>query len=523
MTLAVAGLTPAAASAAPDDHTTTGGFRPEPVDWQPCPESPGDPAVRCGALTLPIDWSDPGGPTFSLAVARRAATDPAARRGPLVINPGGPGGSGVDFTLEAQGHLSPGILKSFDIIGFDPRGVRRSNPVQCSAELAAQQPFLVPDTEAEYAALLSFNARFGADCRARTGPLFDHVDTLSVDRDIDAIRAALGERQISYFGISYGTLIGQEYAELFPDRIRAMVVDSNMDHSLGTEPFLLTEAATDEDSFREFIAWCDRDTSCALHGQDVAAVWTDLMRRADAGTLTVPGSSTKPTWWDLTRSAISVLYGPNWSTLANEIALLSTGGSASSLTAVGQAVFSGGPAHRFQPGGGPQAPAELVPNPLAIFCEDWSLPVSGFGQLKRYFDESRGVAPLLRTSTLGWSASVSCLGWPAKVNNPQHPLRVRAGIPLLVLNAVHDPATPYAWALDAAFQLGSHGRLVTYQGWGHGAYGHSDCTAGTVDEYLIDRTLPAFGATCPAVPPQDPAFRTLAVPVPAPGSLGWTY
>ncbi|HWC84523.1 MAG TPA: alpha/beta fold hydrolase [Pseudonocardiaceae bacterium] len=491
--------TPAAAAQPAGNGVTTGGFRPAPITWAPCPEDPTDPTVSCGTLRLPVDWADPHGASFTLALAKRAATDPSESEGPLLINPGGPGGSGVDFALAANQFFSPAVQAHFDIIGFDPRGVDRSSPILCSTDLLNAQPFPVPASQGDYTAQIAYNKQLWADCRAHTGALFDHVDTLSVARDMDAIRAALGQRQISYYGVSYGTLLGQEYAETFPDRIRAMVIDSNMDHSLGTAAFLHTEEATDEDSFEQFVAWCDRDTTCALHGQDVNALWTQLEQRADAGTLTTPGTTEPVDWFTLTSAAISGFYGPMWSKLAQLIAELAAEPQPSTARATAN------------------DPTDLTNYPIPIFCEDWTLPVSGYAQLRRYFADSERTAPELRTSSLAWGVLMGCLNWTGPLNDPQQRLRVHADYPLLEINSVHDPATPYAWAVDDAAQLGRAARFVTYEGWGHGAYPHSGCTIGTVDAYLIDRTLPAVGTSCPAVPPPDQT--TTAGPLVRTGSL----
>jgi len=159
--------------------------------------------------------------------------------------------------------------------------------------------------------------------------------------------------------------------------------------------------------------------------------------------------------------------------------------------------------------------------PLAVFCEDWSLPVSGFQQMRQLFAESNSVAPQLRVSSLGWGVWTSCLNFPVSVNNPQHVLRVNTDFPLLEINSRHDPATAYAWAVDDAHQLGRHARFVTYLGWGHGAYPHSACTIGTVDSYLISRTLPAVGTACPAVPPPDPMAAIASPSLPAPNPIGF--
>src|SRR5262245_813152 len=214
----------ALASAAGDPVTPA-----QPISFKPCPE---DKTVDCGTLAVPIDWKKPGSATVNVAVARLRASDPKARVGTLFINPGGPGGSGVDFALGGREVFSPDILERFDIIGIDPRGVARSQPVKCPGDLETDPPNEFVHTAKEYGTLLAYHKKLGDGCRKLTGPLFDHVDTASVARDFDAVRAALGEKKISYYGVSYGTLIGQTYAEMFPKRIRAMVIDSNMDHSI---------------------------------------------------------------------------------------------------------------------------------------------------------------------------------------------------------------------------------------------------------------------------------------------------
>lgn len=461
---------------------------PAGIDWGPCADRPDDPAVRCGTLQVPVDWAEPDGATFGLAVAKREATDPDDDRGPLVINPGGPGGSGVDFAEQAGTYFSKKLLAHFDLIGFDPRGVARSHPVRCSADLAAKAPVPVTDTPAAYRALRAYNAKLGADCRKHTGPLIDHVDTLSVVRDIDAVRAALGARQISYYGVSYGTLIGQQYAELFPDRVRAAVLDSNMDHSLGTAGFTATETAADEDAFDEFVAWNERTPSSPLHGRDLPARYDRLMARADAGTLTDPGTGEKISTWALTSAAVSAFYGPDWSGFASTLADLDTGRSAAR----------------------PSAAGELVENPMAVFCQDWSLPVDSYREYHGLLAGMRKIAPHLRFSSIGWGAVTSCLGWPGTVANPQHRLRAHPATPLLVINAKHDPATPYAWGVHDAAMLGRYGRFVTYQGWGHGTYGRSDCTTGYQDRYLLDQALPPAGASCAAVEPPAASTRGTA-------------
>ncbi|GAA1273144.1 alpha/beta hydrolase [Saccharothrix xinjiangensis] len=472
------------------------------VEWAPCEELA---EVECGALSLPIDWERPRGERFDLAVARRKATDPTKRVGVLVINPGGPGGSGVSFALGANEYFSPAVLERFDVVGFDPRGVARSQPVKCSLDLLLDAPSTYPADEAGFRELAAYNRELAADCREHSGPIYDHADTLSVVKDIDALRKALGERKINYYGISYGTLIGQQYAEEFGRDIRAMVLDSNMDHSLGVRRFNETEAVAAEDSFHEFVKWCDRTPSCALHGRDVAAVWDDLLARADRGELTNPGNPGQViTARQLSGAALGAFYGPDWAPLAQLVADLVAG-------APSAAAF---------------AAEETAENPFAaVFCQDWAIRVKSHRELSALVERNNRLAPHMRGSSLGHEATAGCVGLPEKVNNPQHRLRIEDAPKILMTNALHDPSTPYEWAVNAHRQSRDTTVLLTYEGWGHGVYGRSDCTTGAMDEYLITLKTPRDGARCAAVEPPAESVASLDAtprPVgPAPGVPGW--
>jgi pimeloyl-ACP methyl ester carboxylesterase len=239
-------------------------------------------------MKVPADWADPYGASISLTVARRPATNPKLRIGVLLVNPGGPGGSAVDFALDAPSFFGASVRARFDIIGMDPRGVGRSSPVRCSQKLIGARPSPLIDNEDAYAKTIDYNRKLAADCAARTGAHFAHVDSESVVHDMDAVRAALGEEKISFYGASYGTLIGTEYAQAYPERLRALALDSVMDHSVGLARFLLDTTAASQDAFEQFIAWCARDAKCVLRGQDIKEVWARVAARAIAGTLTDP-------------------------------------------------------------------------------------------------------------------------------------------------------------------------------------------------------------------------------------------
>ncbi|MFI6480228.1 alpha/beta fold hydrolase [Nonomuraea sp. NPDC050663] len=447
------------------------------ITWAPCEE---EPTTECGTLAVPIDWSRPDGPTIDMAVARRKATDPSARVGTLVINPGGPGGSGVEAVYGAPDFFTEELRKRFDIVGFDPRGVGRSHPVICSASVYNRMPHAVMKSHADFLRWTVYAKILRADCRARTGPLYDHVDSRNVARDMDALRAALGEEKLNYYGISYGTLIGQMYAELFPSRIRAMALDSNMDHSLGVKAFLDTEAAGVEDAFDQFVGWCDQEPSCALYGKDVRAVWERILAKARAGTLYWPGAEDRPV------TELQVLYngvlgteGPAWQLLSEVMRMLDGGEPPSWIP----------PLPGRQPVSGPVA--EL---PTAVLCQDYNLTVRSYREYASLLRSSKRLAPDMRYNPMPIEDLPVCLNHPT--TNPQHRLNYTGEATILLASSLHDPSTPYAWTANVARQLGSKARLLTYEGWGHRIYGKEECSTVPIDNYLISLTLPPEGYRC---------------------------
>ncbi|MFB6725016.1 alpha/beta fold hydrolase [Kribbella sp. NPDC056345] len=434
--------------------------------WTDCkPQGKDDPAVvkgsQCATLKLPVDWRNPSGPIFTLEIARRTAK--GQRVGVLVFGPGGPGDSGVDRIKTGMTRFSPELQDRFDIVSFDPRGIARSNPIMCTASLYAEMPSPLIRDQAGFDALIDYNRRLADDCRKHTGPLYDHVDTWQTVRDVDAIRRALGERQITFHGSSYGTPLGAQYAETYPHRVRAMVLESVLDHSLATpRQFLDPQAASVQDSFDEFVEWCDRTTTCALHGQDVRARWAKLRTE-----------SANP--FMASFAVFRMLYGPQWNALAITL----------------------------QKGVIPTPPpptTELVAHPLVPFCQDWNLRVGTYPEYAALMDRLARNNPDMPYPGQFMAISL-CLGAP-KANNPQHRLDVdHLKTPILLANARHDPATAYWMAQNVQRQLGRDGVLLTYEGWGHGSYNKAPCMTTTIDAYLINRAVPKPGTTCAAVPP----------------------
>jgi pimeloyl-ACP methyl ester carboxylesterase len=452
------------------------------IDWKPCAQ---DASAECGTLRLPVDRSRPSGGTFDLAVARRAAADPARRIGVLLVNPGGPGDSGVNFAIgRARSLFGADILERFDIVGFDPRGIGASRPVTCSKELLARAPSPYPRDQAEFERLAAYNRALREDCRRHTGPLFDHADTRNVVHDMDALRRALGEEKISYFGHSYGTLIGQQYAELYGDRIRAMALTANVDHSLGAREFLVSSAASAEDSFHQFVRWCDRTPSCALHGRDVTAVWDGLLARADRGEIQDPEKPGRLlSAHDISLYAFKAFYDPDWDTVATYVAGLDAQRAAPAPSASSGAVAEG----------------ETQAQPFhAVFCQDWNIRPKNYREYARLTADELRAAPHMRGAPRVHPAVAGCVGWPDEVNNPQHRLRVTEAPTILMLHSRHDPANHFSWAARIHRQTRDTTVLLPYEGAGHRVYDRTDCTRDAVDTYLTELKTPRTGATCAA-------------------------
>ncbi|MQY30892.1 alpha/beta hydrolase [Nocardia aurantia] len=445
----------------------------EPLAWRPCPEKA---EIDCATITVPVDRSRPAGGSVAMAVARvRARGD---RIGTLIELPGGPGTSGVDTLLHGD-RFSPALHDRFDIVGFDPRGVGRTSPMRCDAGLAAW-PNLIPDTGGSIDEIHSYAQRLADSCRRYTGPIADHLDSATVARDVDALRDALGEQRISLYSRSYGTMIGQSYAEQFGNRVRALILDSVDDHSLGGAEFMASEARAGRETFTGFVSWCDRTPACVLHGTDVAALYEDLFRRAERGTLpdpAAPGHAMDPLMFG--RAVTARLYQPEWPALATDLRTLSEAPAPATST-VPQPI--------------PRGTTAAMPE--YIVCSDWTFDIPDQATWQRLWAEQNRAAGPLRAH-FAWGAAAVCSGWPVPPANPPHLPRLTGTPPILVMNGLHDPATPYEWA--TAVTAHTPGAvLLSYDGWGHGSYGRTPCTTTAGDRYLLDLTLPASGTHCPA-------------------------
>jgi pimeloyl-ACP methyl ester carboxylesterase len=488
-------LTAGPAAASPAAPTTA-------VSWAPCDS---DPVEECATIQVPVDWSDAHSKTLDLAVGRLRALDTAHRRGVLFANPGGPGASGIDVYITGRGIPDTSDLrKYFDIVSWDPRGAAgRSSPVECDADLVAAATTTFPESEQEYQKIVDANAALGADCRSHAGSLFDHIDTVSTVRDMDEIRAALGEEKIEYFGVSYGTQLGQQYAEMFPSRVKAMVLDSNLDHSITSGGTYIVDETRDlEGAFLQFANWCAATATCRLNQVNVVALWDGLLAKANAGTLVDPATGVPESGEALRNELNNSMNRPerSWFPFAQRLAVL---------------------AGLDHPAAAARSTANLTDDSYqSIWCEDWRWQVSGFAELTSYRSAARRVAPHTQLSPF-WSDITTCLGWPAPVKNPQHTLSIQGAPPILVAASRYDPNTSNSWSAAVARQI-PNSVLLQYDGVGHGTYNRSPCAREYIEAYLTTLKTPAAGTHCPAVwPTQPPAAAAQPVPdLPSTGHIG---
>ncbi|WP_449475369.1 alpha/beta hydrolase [Streptomyces abikoensis] len=485
--LATTALVPAAAHAAPAPSAAPA----SPIAWQPCAQAPAGRPVECGTVRVPLDWARPAGEQLDVKVARVPARDREHRIGSLFFNPGGPGGQGASMLAYGFADaLFKGPLRDrFDIVSLDPRGTGGSRALDCGPVLDPGQVVL-PRGAREFEEMKRNSRARGERCLARHGDLVRHVDTASVARDMDAFRAALGERRLTYLGVSYGTYLGATYAQLFPHRVRAMVLDGPLDHASGPTRLLLEEAAAMEGEFDRFAAWCARDTACALHGEDAGKVYDRVVARADRTPIPAPGAKGQPAVnGDWIRMALPVqlvrvrlledTFGYDaWAKLAERLAAADRRNDATGLVEGGSYVGSEDSAY------------------TAVSCLDFPPQFTGHADAAARLAQARRAAPRTGAAAEAWVISASCADWPVKATSPWQPTPVRGAPPVLIAANTHDPSTPLAGGRRLQRQIAGSELLITDVN-GHVSYYNSACARERETAYLVSARIPER-LTCPA-------------------------
>ncbi len=454
---------------------------PSPIHWAPCPASTTE---QCGTVPVPVDYAHPGGPSLSLAVAEIPASGPGTPLGDLVFNPGGPGESGVGLLPVIAGSLPKAVTQRFAIVGFDERGTGASTRLSCGpspAAAAAVDP--LPATAGATLPAAALYRGMAASCAAADPGLAGHVDTLDAARDLDRIRQALGQAKLTFLGLSYGTLLGAAYAQLYPTHVRAMVLDGAVVPGMSLAADATAEAPALEASLAHFFATCAAQPSCAL-GPDPAATWDALARSLAAHPL--PGSTGNPpvTVGTLDTATLYYLSVPRFA-----------GGYPAALeSAIHE---NGGPLASMALGFFTDLDGSSLLGPLWSYtCEDAVAP-TGAAAATRLALQLQQRYPRLGAEAVTYNLG-GCIGW----SGPSHPVRAgrAAGAPpILVVGNKGDPNTPFSGAVQLAHQLSS-GHLVEWDGWGHTwlLNGPGDtCMDSIVTAYLDTVAVPRPGTVCP--------------------------
>lgn len=473
--LAAAAVTLLAMCAAPAAQAGTVPAAPaaEPAPaWQPC----ADGAVQCATLSVPVVHAEPDGERIDLALARLPAQDPATRRGTLVFHGGGPAPS-LHNVLEPRDRAAlVDLSRWFDVVTFDSRGYGRSVPL-CDPELAPIPALLT--SPAAHAEAQRQNRAYGESCRAGHPTLAEHASAEDAAHDIDAIRRALGEEKISFFGNSYGTVFGQEYAEHYGDRLERLLLDSVVDHTSSYRAANLDGAVTAEAMLHRFTEDCAADPGCPLHDQDPLAVWDEVVAAAEQRPL--PAGPGRTISADELRSFSPVLGHVDRDRFAAALAS-ARDGDGSGLAAMIPASFP------VRDGGQLTA------------CLDLPAPAD-YAEQQAASDEARQLAP-----RVGWLPGLDewrCTGWPIPATNEPAPLDAPLAPAALLVNATLDPSTHLIGARRVADQI-EGSAVLPVDGLAHSNYlGEPDnrCIRDTVHRYLLDAALPEPGTQCPVTRP----------------------
>jgi pimeloyl-ACP methyl ester carboxylesterase len=473
----------------------------QPIDWQDCtgditpiiagrPGSDRPLGFQCGTTTVPVSYADPGGGTLELFLVKATLAGQANRIGSLVVNPGGPGQSATDAAIQSALTLPVDVLGRFDVVGVDPRGVGLSSPaVQCISDEQKDELFAADPRATDAASLAAAFGRVdavGEACSAKYKEALGAFDTVDSARDMDLVRQSLGDEQLTYLGYSYGTTLGSTYAELFPDRVRAMVLDGAVDPDLDQPAAAESQAASFERAFDAFAANCLGLISGCPLGFDPRLFVTDLLTQAATTPIPSarPGETRQATPGLVLNGIRSALYQPSaWPQLALSLAAARNGDSAGVLSLAD--TYNG----RNDDG----SYSNAVDANVAVNCADTDQEFTQ-EQVSTLMTDWNAKYPLFGAdAALGL---YTCTPWEA----PRTPLPDRdaeGSAPILVIGTQGDPVTQVQGAIDMAEDLTS-GVLLTWQGSGHTAYPKTDCVTAAVNAYLIDLVVPPDGLTCPA-------------------------
>jgi pimeloyl-ACP methyl ester carboxylesterase len=448
------------------------GYYSQPLDWSDCNDG-----FECATFTVPIDYANPADGAMEISVIRKLATGTAL--GSLVLNPGGPGGSGIEYTTYVDFVISQTLRENFDIVGFDPRGVGQSTPVECLDDQQTEEYIALdgsPDDQTEIDQAQEMAKLFGQTCATNSPDTYKFLDTVSATKDIDILRALLGDEKLNWLGKSYGTFLGATYADLFPERVGRMLLDGAIDPTLSNEQLSYGQALGFELALERFVDHCVTQSDCPLSASGAAGVSevSELLNQLDAnpvtledgrlftqamGTLGVVGSLyDKQYGWPDLRTNLGLAFDNDFSGLASSVDFY-TGRQS-------DASFKDNSNDAIAAVNCLDRPDRATTEQTIALANEWKQTAPNFGEY------------------LAWS-NISCSYWQADATGVPKEIAALGTPTILVVGTVNDPATPYEWSQALASQL-SKGVLLTLDGDGHTAYYQgSECIDEVVDNFYL--------------------------------------
>ncbi|MGW7521201.1 alpha/beta hydrolase [Streptomyces sp. NPDC054796] len=460
------------------------------LSWRSC----GVQGFECATMKAPLDYDKPGsGTDLKLAVARKKASGSGEKTGSLMVNPGGPGGSAIEYVQQAAGIGYPAQVRDrYDIVGMDPRGVARSEPVKCLDDKRMDRYTQVdqtPDDQKEKDALVKAYKDFAASCEKESGDILGHVSTVEAARDMDVLRGVLGDKKLHYVGASYGTFLGATYAGLYPQNSGRLVLDGAMDPSLSMLRVNRDQTGGFETAFQAFAKDCVRQSGCPLGSgsvEDASKRMSALFEKLDAKPART-GESRKLTESLATTGVIRAMYDEgSWPRLRDALKQAVKGDGAQ-LLGLADEYYERDPDGSYG--------NIMFANP-AVNCLDLPAAFSGPEDVEKAVPDFEKASPVFGRG-FAWAA-LNCGYWKQQPTGEPHRITAEGADPILVVGTTRDPATPYAWSQGLAAQL-SPAHLLTYDGDGHTAYLRGgQCVDDKVNTYLLTGKAPSDGTKCGA-------------------------